>query len=363
MAYCRSRGNPIVQTLVATELIPEAEPVVIEPLGLIPTVPASHMLLKAADDSGPQTNTTSSLQYVSHIFDVAPLLKPSPRSDIRSDEAVVHAKQSHISEPTSNGLVVESQNVRPDEVTNVPQNEEIEQAPLSSGERFDMQDTSVDIPTVYWSSSSQKISSQPTVKPILRSSHLRLSGSLQSSLASSSNAYIYSIPPPTKVQVMDTLDTYGLPSKIYQDPWYSKAIDAPDAPREYAGLLYHLKGGNGVSVLEEWSVDGSLSTLKGKGRETANNLKRRRKSLAPSAGWEYASSPPSPREVRRWLTTGAGQQLAKLDPRSQVSQHSRGFRNMLIAVLRLLVPLQRFLPLRKVNPPFIPQELLGSEKP
>lgn len=170
---------------------------------------------------------------------------------------------------------------------------------------------------LHWSSSLQRASSQPTLKPIPRSSHPRLPGSISSSFGFSGNAYVYSIPPPTKVHVMDTLHVHDIPSKIYQDAWYSRAIDAPEAPREYAGLLYHLKGGKGLNTLEKWSIGGSQSTS---GRETETNIKRRRKSLIPTAGWEYASSPPSPREVRRWLTTAVGQQPVKQDPRSQVSR-------------------------------------------
>lgn len=150
------------------------------------------------------------------------------------------------------------------------------------------------------------------MKPIPRSSQPRFTGSDLSSFTSSGNTYAYSILPPNKAHITDTLDAYDIPNKIYQDAWYSKAIDAPEAPREYAGLLYYLKGGNGLNILEEWGSGGS------QGRKAEININRRWKSLVPSAGWEYASSPPSLREAKRWLTKTAGQQLVQRDPHSQV---------------------------------------------
>lgn len=110
--------------------------------------------------------------------------------------------------------------------------------------------------------------------------------------------YQYSRSPPTKSELLDSLEEYGLPSKVYKDPYYSKASDAPDRPREYAGLLFYIKGGEGVGALEEWTPsadkqDHAFSQPLPKDGVvfTSNDV----------WGWEFANSPPNRKEVSRWL--------------------------------------------------------------
>ncbi len=112
--------------------------------------------------------------------------------------------------------------------------------------------------------------------------------------AINTNRYVYSLPPPTVSELRDRLQALGLPSKIYQAPYYSKDIDIPESSKEYAGLTYRLKGGRGVGWLEEWST--SLS-------ETLVHKSNKNIELNPVGvgGWEYASHPPSAKEVRRSL--------------------------------------------------------------
>jgi hypothetical protein len=43
-----------------------------------------------------------------------------------------------------------------------------------------------------------------------------------------------------------------LPIQVCHDPFYSKKADALDGPREYAGLVYHLTGDEGLDALKEW---------------------------------------------------------------------------------------------------------------
>ncbi|RPD62939.1 hypothetical protein L227DRAFT_584639 [Lentinus tigrinus ALCF2SS1-6] len=107
------------------------------------------------------------------------------------------------------------------------------------------------------------------------------------------NTYVYCSQPPTAAELVGSMDQYGVPSQIYRDPYYSKEIDAPEKPREYAGLVFHLKGGDGIANLEQWKNDESALSSRG---------------AAPCAldrtgvgGWEYASAPPSVRQVRKWL--------------------------------------------------------------
>ncbi len=87
------------------------------------------------------------------------------------------------------------------------------------------------------------------------------------------------------------MDYYGIPSKVYQNPYYSIESDAPERPREYAGLVFHLKGGTGVSVLEDFQTGVAPEP------STSGHVL----SGAGVHGWEYASLPPSVKEVRKWL--------------------------------------------------------------
>ncbi|GAW03632.1 DNA polymerase zeta catalytic subunit [Lentinula edodes] len=61
-------------------------------------------------------------------------------------------------------------------------------------------------------------------------------------LTPSNYTYMYSNPPPTTSQLLSTIEDFGLKSRIYRAPYYSNEKDAPLRPREYAGLVYNLKG-------------------------------------------------------------------------------------------------------------------------
>ena len=110
----------------------------------------------------------------------------------------------------------------------------------------------------------------------------------------SGDAYVYRYAAPTTSELLGTLDFYAIPRKIYRDPHYSRATDAPERPREYAGLVYHLKGGAGLSVLDPW--DGNTG-------QASISFAR----LEPSDvfGWEFASCAPSVKAVKQWLRSNA----------------------------------------------------------
>lgn len=108
----------------------------------------------------------------------------------------------------------------------------------------------------------------------------------------SSNSYQYTQAPPAARDLVATIESHKLPSKIYQDPYYSVESDASDHPWEFAGLSYHIKGGTGVGVLEEWNVMSAPSVDASFAKPIPHE--------ACLWGWEYASSPPSVQEVRRW---------------------------------------------------------------
>jgi DNA polymerase zeta len=104
-------------------------------------------------------------------------------------------------------------------------------------------------------------------------------------------AFVYARQPPLASELLSSMDIYRLPTKIYRNPYYSKASDAPERPREYAGLIYHLKGGNGLAVLEPWDD----------GTGTPPKVTTRQLDSKGIGGWEFASTPPSVKVVRSWM--------------------------------------------------------------
>ncbi|KAH9065755.1 hypothetical protein EDB87DRAFT_1593004 [Lactarius vividus] len=133
------------------------------------------------------------------------------------------------------------------------------------------------------------------------------------------NAFVYNITPPLASELLSTLESRGLPSKLYQDPYYSKAEDVPERPWEFAGLVYRLKKADGLGVLEEWESASTQELLTKKIPAEDRNVFEDRFDKTGVGGWEYASSPPSVREVRKWLKSTARAKLSKkLQSRSQI---------------------------------------------
>ncbi|KAG7452885.1 DNA/RNA polymerase [Guyanagaster necrorhizus] len=122
------------------------------------------------------------------------------------------------------------------------------------------------------------------------------------------NGFEYARQPPSVSDLLASLYMHNIPSKIYRPPYYSKEIDAPDRPREYAGLVYHLKGGKGIKNLPAWEPIGS---------EIWNSLVE----AGDAQGWEYAGHPPSVKSVRAWLKSDEGKMLTggqTVQQRSQI---------------------------------------------
>ncbi|KAI0651854.1 hypothetical protein C8Q79DRAFT_935176 [Trametes meyenii] len=155
-----------------------------------------------------------------------------------------------------------------------------------------MEESQTDVPIshspstghVSYSSFSRKMSTQPQSLASLASA---------GSLGVGRNTYVYAFPPPTPSELIESTDQVGIPRKVYRDPYYSKEGDAPERPREYAGLVFHLKGGDGVSTLDEWKNEDA--------NRPATGPLPRHLNAAGVWGWEYASSPPSARQARKWL--------------------------------------------------------------
>ncbi|KAI0361627.1 hypothetical protein OH77DRAFT_1546215 [Trametes cingulata] len=161
-------------------------------------------------------------------------------------------------------------------------------------------------PTANTSSSSSHVASgsASSSKSVSQSKSLTPMASL-ASLYRGRNVYVCASVPPSATQLVESTEQYGIPSKIYRDPYYSKESDAPERPREYAGLVFHLKGGDGVATLEEWKNDESAPSVTGHPPQPLAGLG------AGVGGWEYASTPPSVRQVRKWLKEEAARPHAK----------------------------------------------------
>jgi len=148
---------------------------------------------------------------------------------------------------------------------------------------------------------------------------VQLSRAFESCKVPNSNQYTYTMVPPTASYLRESFEALGLPSKIYQPPYYSKDVDVPDSFKEYAGLVYRLKGGTGIAQLDEWS------------NSSFEHHSRLSKTSPPTylesagiGGWEYASEPPSVKDVRRSLqldrNNASRKQFLKGKLTSQVAQ-------------------------------------------
>lgn len=177
-------------------------------------------------------------------------------------------------------------------------------------------------PGIRWESSASNSASIPSVQKIESSmpselASLRSSNQFSMSMASNANGYVYTPAPPSVSELLASLSEHSVQDKMYRDPYYSKESDAPERPREYAGLLYHLKGGVGLGILEDWDERHSSRT-----KETAPGTKGLAFDYARLGGWEYGSCPPSVREVKKWLRSDAAKQKTIAIPhklRSQVT--------------------------------------------
>lgn len=148
-------------------------------------------------------------------------------------------------------------------------------------------------PQVFVSIAAPALSAQQR-SSLINSRAIKFSKIFDKFKTGSSNQYIYSLQPPSAKDLAVELKTLQLPSKIYQAPYYSKDEDIPELPKEYAGLLYRLKGGQGIATLEEWSTseyDHGSQHLKSIPPLEASGV----------GGWEFASHPPSVREIRNSL--------------------------------------------------------------
>ena len=110
--------------------------------------------------------------------------------------------------------------------------------------------------------------------------------------------YEYAQKPPSAQELVSTAGDHGIPNKLYQEVYYSKECDAPDHAKEYAGILFRIRGGTGLSALDEWGEEGK-TLIPGLLKRKKGPLRLPR--IIGIEGWEYNRCPPSHREIRSWL--------------------------------------------------------------
>ncbi|KAH7872327.1 uncharacterized protein C8R40DRAFT_1052809 [Lentinula edodes] len=62
---------------------------------------------------------------------------------------------------------------------------------------------------------------------------------------------MYSNPSRSTCQLLSTVEDFGLKSRIHRAPYYSNEKDASSRPRGHAALVYNLKGGEGIALLDD----------------------------------------------------------------------------------------------------------------
>ena len=126
-------------------------------------------------------------------------------------------------------------------------------------------------------------------------------------------AFEYQFAPPSASELLTSLSAYDIPSKIYQAPYYSIEGDAPERPREYAGLVFRLKGGTGIAILDEWTSDRAISLA---------SYQAKQLSAKGVYGWEYAGAPPNAAQAKEWLKNNKLSSVRKPKKSSQVGTTS-----------------------------------------
>jgi DNA polymerase zeta len=130
---------------------------------------------------------------------------------------------------------------------------------------------------------------------------------------------VYSRPPPSASSLLETLSgAYGLPAKIYQDPYYSNPAGQNTRLVEVAGVQGYIPG-PGISWLPDWAPNeegnqsGDLGVHRSPQRPRPRVMKsgghRAASKLIP--GWTFADEPPGRAEIRKWLIEHAGENVER----------------------------------------------------
>ncbi|KAM0355676.1 hypothetical protein ACHAPU_000061 [Fusarium lateritium] len=120
----------------------------------------------------------------------------------------------------------------------------------------------------------------------------------------SPQVHVLSTLPPSAASVVSSLKDFMLPDVIYQDAHYSKEKDVPGRMREYAGKEFRL-GGTTLPFLPEFDPTATSPATYGLKYETPDKVTAERQyerqgNKCSLRSWEFASLPPTYREVEDW---------------------------------------------------------------
>jgi DNA polymerase zeta len=121
--------------------------------------------------------------------------------------------------------------------------------------------------------------------------------------------------PPRSLEVVSTMQDYGLPPVIYQDAYYSNELDVPDRAREWAGREFILESLT-VPFLPEFDPSGTSDATFGQkpgtviDRSKEEAIYERRRRTCTLRSWAIAESPPTYLEVESWVREEEASRLA-----------------------------------------------------
>lgn len=98
---------------------------------------------------------------------------------------------------------------------------------------------------------------------------------------------------PSDSELAITMESIGLPPKMYQGAYYSNEKDVPPRPREYAGREFKLQS-NTVPFLPDFNPTGDLSSV-------LRTYNPESKPLPSFRVWEIEQPPPSRADTDHWL--------------------------------------------------------------
>jgi DNA polymerase zeta len=127
-------------------------------------------------------------------------------------------------------------------------------------------------------------------------------------LGTDTNLFALIEQPPTREEVVETMQDFDLPQVIYQDAYYSNESDVPERAREWAGREFKLESLT-VPYLPDFDATGLSAATYGekpgtvvdKAKEESIFQKRRR--LCGFRSWEIGMPPPTNLEILDWLRT------------------------------------------------------------
>ncbi|KAK0555589.1 DNA polymerase zeta [Tilletia horrida] len=144
----------------------------------------------------------------------------------------------------------------------------------------------------------------------------------------SSGLYAFSVPPPTRFEVINSWGFFGLPSVEYRDPLYSNPKDVPTVPKEYGGKLFRFQSVT-LPYLREFrhdeaaeldltreavleakrkvagprnhgqDPDEAVSPSTGRNDQKVAEVQRK-KPVRVGVSWQYGHPPPSRDTVMKW---------------------------------------------------------------